>query len=427
MAGDSRSPDSGDQLFVIVAVLIIGALFWMVTRNAWGRLVIDTSYYETLAATRIPVFGREWRSLLAAIPQIDPRRMTIWDMIRLLGDAGSAWRFPFALLALAVAAQTWSGAVSRRFRRQLNFDRMLEIQAENFPVIRPAVMSRLTNVPQEAGPWRRAYLPYEWALRNGALEPPADYAGEAPYDFEALLSFYQGKARERPVAGGLPRINERRARRAFIAEMTPWRGLGRMRPSRRALIAALAMWINGDFLDETYATAGGNRLLAHYNRTYRHFEMEGPRFLVWLATSLPPLRSFLVRMKLVREIVSPSIDTGDADDVLQAPEIRRTIARFVRKHAFEEGVFMAMLDACNDLMLLPTQNFLWCKPIDRTLFYALDSLGRNGGWSESGGTVAHYRSEIFNEQRIVKPQVDMAVDALVRELVEHSWLTDDPV
>jgi hypothetical protein len=175
-----------------------------------------------------------------------------------------------------------------------------------------------------------------------------------------------------------------------------------------------------------YATGGGSRLFEHYNRSYVHFSVTGGKHIMLLAKASPAIEKWLRKKKLLTYIERPSIDTAPADPVLQEQEIQDIIERFVKKHAFEETVMLAMLEACNLVMMLPTQAFLWLKPIDRTLFYTLDSLGANGGWSEGGGAIAHYRTEIFNEIRIDIPQVDMAVSAMSRELESYKWVENSP-
>lgn len=426
MAGQRNDPDSYDQLFIAAGVIVGVIVLWWLFRNDIAQAALFVSYYETAAISHVPVYGRRWASLLAAIPHIDPNRMGVWGVVRLLHDAGSAWRIPFAGFTFLLAYAIRRKAFSQRFTDSLNFRSMVKIQSRNFPVILPAVRSRLKETARDTGPWRRSELPYEWALRNEALEPPADMPEDQEYDYRALLAFYKGAKYDIPIQS-FPRVNTRRARRAFVAEMRPWRGIDSLSEPRKALIAALALWIQGDYLDERYATAGGNRLLAHYNKTFVYFDLQGPAFLRLLAARFGRCESFLTKKGWLKEVPRPRFDATPAFDVLQRDDVRALIDEFASKHGFEEGVFLAMMEACNDLMILPVQNFLWLKPIDRTLFYVLDSLGRNGAWSEGGGAVAHYREELFNERRLKDPQVNLAVDALVKELTDHGWITDDPV
>jgi hypothetical protein len=152
----------------------------------------------------------------------------------------------------------------------------------------------------------------------------------------------------------------------------------------------------------------------------------GQHLVLFVVAWFPQTEKFFKKKKLLSYIERPSIDTSPAEPVLAETEIQDIIGRFAAKHAFEETILLAMLEACNGLMLLPTQAFLWLKPLDRTLFYVLDSLGANGGWAEGGGAVAHYRTEVFNEKRIEVPQVEMAVTAMSRELEGYRWVENSP-
>ncbi len=424
--GGGSSTDKGDVLLLGVLIIILALGGWYLTHDGDAQVALTVSYYETKAISYIPFYGSQWADLVATIPQINPDRMSFSNIADLLSAAGAAWRFPFLVFSMAMAWSIYRKAVTQRFAERINFKSMVKIQSRNFPVILPAVRSKLNDEQREEGPWRRFDIPYEWAMQHDVLEPPSDWPEDKPYDYAALLQFFKGAAFDVKIEA-LPRINERRARSAFVQELTRWRGADQMAPHRQALIAAMAVWINGDYLDERYAPAGGNRLFAHYNRSYSYFDLCGPPFLVSMAKRSAWFEKTLKKKKKIWDVTVPRIDPTPGIEALKDEAVQKTIARFVAKHAFEETILTAMMESCNGLMLLPTQNFLWLKPIDRLLFYVLDSLGTNGGWSVGGGAVAHYRVEIYNERRIEQPQVDLAVGALVRELTDFGWASLDSV
>jgi len=100
-------------------------------------------------------------------------------------------------------------------------------------------------------------------------------------------------------------------------------------------------------------------------------------------------------------------------DVLIKKHINNPIVQEVfKKHAYKVTVLRAMLELARKNGVLPPNYFLWLRPIDRSLWYSLNCVGRLTPFSEVAGVHAHHLAEKIANTAIERPYVIKAVDAL---------------
>jgi intracellular multiplication protein IcmP len=75
-------------------------------------------------------------------------------------------------------------------------------------------------------------------------------------------------------------------------------------------------------------------------------------------------------------------------------------------------VMASMLEAARLDGVLSSAEFLWLKPIDRQLWFMLNSVGRWTAVVEVGGPFAHWLAEKEIGRPIKTPLVDQATKAL---------------
>lgn len=73
-----------------------------------------------------------------------------------------------------------------------------------------------------------------------------------------------------------------------------------------------------------------------------------------------------------------------------------------------------------------SSDFLWLKPIDRRMWYVLNTVGRQTPFVEAAGVFAHWRAEKEMGKRIVVPMVEEATNALELALKEIVYKPDEP-
>ena len=96
--------------------------------------------------------------------------------------------------------------------------------------------------------------------------------------------------------------------------------------------------------------------------------------------------------------------------------------RAMRDHGFVNTALPAVFAAAKKYGQLTTSDFVWLKAVDRTLFYALNQVGRKVSWVEAAGCRAHADAEEAAGNPLFEPHVDKAVEALERRLMKLGYL-----
>lgn len=125
--------------------------------------------------------------------------------------------------------------------------------------------------------------------------------------------------------------------------------------------------------------------------------------------------------KLLNQISTGSGEKLDFSDVkaLVAKHKNSKLAKFaINKHAYVLSVMATLLELARTDGVLATAEFLWLKPIDRPMWYMLNSVGRQTAFPEIGGAYAHWIAEKKSDRALRVPMVDQAVKALNLALSE---------
>lgn len=119
--------------------------------------------------------------------------------------------------------------------------------------------------------------------------------------------------------------------------------------------------------------------------------------------------------------ISTSSGTGKLDfsgvqEVLNKYYPSKVVQRTIAHHAYLLTVMASMLELARTDGVLASAEFLWLKPIDRTLWYMLNSVGRRVAVPEIAGAFAHWLAEKELKAPIRTPMVEAAVKAMEVEL-----------
>ena len=91
-------------------------------------------------------------------------------------------------------------------------------------------------------------------------------------------------------------------------------------------------------------------------------------------------------------------------------------------HAFELTWFMGLLSLARKKGVLACSQFLWLRPIDRPLWYALNQCGGRVAWSEAAAAWSHYQAEVQEQNSLSEPHIYKAVTSLEEDLEHQGWL-----
>ena len=88
------------------------------------------------------------------------------------------------------------------------------------------------------------------------------------------------------------------------------------------------------------------------------------------------------------------------------------------RHAYVNTLMLGMYIEAKQVRKIgvcPAHYFIWLKPLDRELYYALNNEGRDVAWTECAGIFNHTRYEIAMNQPLFQPFVDECVEAFKEE------------
>jgi hypothetical protein len=97
-----------------------------------------------------------------------------------------------------------------------------------------------------------------------------------------------------------------------------------------------------------------------------------------------------------------------------------------RHGSFELVWLMALLTRARKKGVLATSQFLFLRPLDRGLWYALNQCGGRAAWAEGFAAWAHYAAEEKAGRTLTEPKLQGAVKALRDALAFQGWLSDAP-
>ena len=126
-------------------------------------------------------------------------------------------------------------------------------------------------------------------------------------------------------------------------------------------------------------------------------------------------------MTLARTMSSGTPDYSFVPELLKTYGNRPEVQAIVRQHAYVTTVMCAVLHQSRKVGVLPPNYFLWLRPIHRSLWYALNCVGRRTPFCEVAGIHAHRLAEEVAGHAIERPYVIHAVEAMKKALLEIDY------
>ncbi len=244
-------------------------------------------------------------------------------------------------------------------KEKLTIDRLIKRQSINFPAISPFIDFNPSKKP--------------------ARPPGSPVPAELPAFAEALGPEEWLAYHNIPVPDG--RVDKEKAARAFEKQLIGrWKGPKALKPHQQILLAAFCL-----------------RAARKRNESDR---MLGRAAQCWSAN-----RGFNLRndRKLLTE----------ARAVFNNKELSGRVLTEANKSAFVATAMMkALQTARNEGGVLASAQFVWLRAHDRTLWYALNNLGRQASHIEALGSKSHFRVERMTQRPIPVPKVEDAIEAI---------------
>lgn len=404
MSSPGQHDSSGDgQAMAVAAVfgLFLLVLFWV----AYGQTVL----WALLEVARFLMVPPTW--LAAVLPadyianynKVATYLNSAADTGLVESDMAIVYRFlsrsyyfvfliPIAWLSIAL----WRRPVALQYRGKLTLQQLILRNMRYYPQIRPAFFHDLLETDPDKGPFARAMDYRGFAEKHALLldENDAPVPWRSWYSDADDPTTYEGGETGDPSKPRVPvpfpakGLDGPATRAVFAAQLGPlWDGHESLPVFHRALFGVLVARIARDKL-------AADAALVQMNASWTE----------------KPNGRHRMKCKLALRLAAKHHDKFE-------------VSHLYSKHAFRNTLFAALLtEAQGRSGSFPTSMFLWLKVVDRTLFYAMNQVGRAVGWPEAAGVRSHFLAETHRSERVDQPVVEPAVRALAAHLAKESYL-----
>ena len=393
----SQHNDNMDnQTFIWVALVLIVLLVIPALYAAKAGYINDVLLsIGRLQLALFKPFSEEARIVSERITQLDPAALS-WEQVqRILHYCGTWSRWPMAvvlfILLVITLVQNRTGNLVRRF----NMDSLLKNNAECFPCLKPVVgrgKYLLSPESYDSGLWRIARTPLQFALEQRLLYDPL---GNTALPSQILKN---GLPTTENDLYGLIHLDENASLRVLQKQLgAQFTGFESLSDCRKAVAAAFLAYAGGDKQEGVAILDMVSLSYQEKDNTASCTVLQDEKFILRLATAWNKHKKILEEPLLVRHA------------------------------AHELPWFMALLTRARSKGVLASSQFLWLRPMDRPLWYALNQCGGRAAWAEGFAPWAHYMAEEWAGKALAVPCLDEAVASLRDALDSQGWLIPELV
>lgn len=354
-------PDNSAAIIWITAAIFValGVIWWSFKK----QLITFYFYIKVWEIDLLSLFTHRLDDVRTIILTTDPNSFDFNDVTKVGDLVGSYLRYPFVAVLVGLAVLIYFTNSTRVFKRIYNMRALVQLEKDNWPQITPVAHLDLIKSSIDKGPWAMALTPMQFCKRYHLLE---EYR-KAPQ--EGMMRKEWNKVE---VA-----LKRGQANKIFAIQLGPlWPGLNRVPPHIRALFGAFAARINND-------TKTAFDLYNHINRS-----------------------------------TSTKLDFTGANELCRKHENTKLVQKVLNNHAYLLTVMASMLEMSRLDGVQAVADFLWLKPVDRRLWYMLNTVGRQTPFCEVAGPFAHWVAEKEIGRKLVVPMIEEATNALELALKE---------
>lgn len=262
---------------------------------------------------------------------------------------GSWMRFPIIAILIGLAIYSYYRHQLVRFRQSYSMKSLKQLEVEVWPQITPVVSIDLIKEDIQKGPWAMAKTPLDFAKSYNCLLPSTDKLGNKCWT-----------------------IDEKTAGSVFSMQLGRlYMGLDKLPIYVKALVVIFCARA-----DKDHKTA----------------------------------KVFL--SQIARSSASGKLDFKGVEEALEKYKNTRMIQWVEQRHAYTITIMATLLELGRTSGVLASSEFLWLKPVDRKLWYMLNTIGRQTSVTEISGAFSHWLAEKRMKRPLKTPMTKQAVVAL---------------
>ena len=371
MAKGGGQPDQSEGstgiLWIIAAGLIACSLIWY---NYKTTLVGWYFKFKLLEIDFLRFFTNNLESARDYIEHTPINKLTFQDVMQVGHAVGDYIRVPVVIFVFILAFSIYFANSTRLFKRIYSMKDLAEYEKGNWPQITPVLGLNLNKVDIDKGPWAMALTPMQFCKKHKLLDEhkPQPREGMTRKEWNRIeVTLRRGQANK-----------------LFAIQLGPvFEGVDRLPAHARALFAIFIARYHSD-------TKAAAALLSRISASS--------------ATKL---------------------DFTGTDELIKKYQGHQHIQEVIHQHAYVLTVMASMLQVAREDGVQASADFLWLKPVDRKLWYMLNTVGRQTPFVEVAGPFAHWIAEKQIGRRLLVPMVEEATNALELALKEIIYQPDE--
>lgn len=360
------SDTSLGPFWIIIGLFVLAWGVWYFAHEQIASLILQLRFWE---GKFIHLFTPQVSDQLAVIKNASPGSISFEKLTDISTAIGDYLKYPVAALLGLLAVIIYLSSPTMRFKKTYDMQILINQEKDNWPQINPVAGIDLVKADIDQGPWAMALPPMKFAKKYQLLQ------------LERVIPVDSYNITPKTIM----HLKRDDAYRVFALQVGRyWRGVDYLNIHTKALFAVCAARANRD-------RDGGINLLLH----------------------------------IAQSAASGKLDFTGTDALLAKHKNNKAVVKLTQSHAFVLTVMASLLKLARTDGVLAVADFLWLKPIDRPLWYMLNSVGRQTPHPEVGGPFAHWLAELKFGRKLIIPMVEEAVNALEIALKDVVYIPDE--
>lgn len=374
MAAQQQQPGQGDNslsfLWGIVGVFAISYFIWKFFQGAIVTFMFKIKLFEIAV---VSLFTSSLKGVQQVIYNLagTPEDVEFNEIVEISSAIGNVIDIPILIFLLLLAVLVFYSNPIMEFRKKYTMQRLKNLEKGNWPQIHPTIKLDLIKEQIDKGPWAMMYTPMQFCRRNKLLDIE---------DTQQTVMTSTG-LKHRPKA---KLIREKAGQLLALQLGNQWSSVADLPIYIQALCGAFAAFAK-------HKREESNKLFKQISRSAESGKLD-----------------FTGAKALAKKYTN--------DEVLQ---------RVVHQHAYIYTVMSTLLVLARTDGVVASADFLWLKPVDRTLWLVLNSVGRQTPPVEIAGIHGHWLAELDLGRKLYVPMVQTAVDALDEAIENIIYIPDD--
>jgi hypothetical protein len=385
-------------MYIVLGVVLLFVIIWTYKNNAGpiNAVAIGFNRAHLYVFSFLPGHaGQEAGYAYQKLGQIHPAAFTFHQIMAQFNFVGQYLRWIFAPILGCLLLWGWFSdrVVSDFYKRIFTMQTLVEQNVDEFPCMAPIANRKrsILEEPLDEGPWRTPRQPIQFVAEHKLLIGKDGKPIEAKHligkDGLANQRSYIIKKRNNEHTS----LDIQKTKEILIAQLGPkFPGVKKLPDYQKGLAAAFMAFGCGN-------KSEAKKLLDQMSTSFVEPENEGDAF---------------------------EIDIDGADDLINQYQDSEDLEYLTCNHVAYTYVWFAALlnDFARKKGILASSQFIWLRPVNRSLWYTLNQMGGREAWSEAEASWAHYESERLVEQPLGQPEIETAITGLYNSLVGKGWI-----